>query len=102
MQCKKGAAMTHILVNHKVKDYTTWKNIFDDFIDVRKLAGEKSYRILHPSEDPNDLTIFFEWDTLENAETFMTSNELKSAMQKGGVVDVPDIRFLDEVDQGTH
>jgi heme-degrading monooxygenase HmoA len=89
------------MINHKVRDYGAWKAEFDNFADVRRSSGEKSYRILHPSDDRNDLMLLFEWDSLKNAETFLASPELKSAMQRAGVTEEPKIRFLNEVAQGT-
>ncbi|MCP4632854.1 MAG: hypothetical protein GY855_07990 [candidate division Zixibacteria bacterium] len=44
--------------------------------------------------------MFFEWDNQNNAETFLASTELKSAMKKAGVVEEPQIQFLNEVTQG--
>lgn len=93
--------MTHLIIKHKVRDYTAWKNEFDNFADFRKTSGEKSYRILRPSEDPNDLTLLFEWDNDQNARTFFGSQELKSAMQRAGVAEEPRIQFLNEIDKGT-
>ena len=93
--------MTQVLVNHKVKDYDKWKEVFDNFAPTRRTGGEKSYRILRPSENPNDLTLLFEWDTPEHAQTFMKSTELKKAMERGGVAGEPTIQFLTEIDKGT-
>ncbi len=93
--------MSQVLVNHKVNDYTVWKEVFDGFSDFRKKSGEKSFLIMHPNGQPNDLTLLFEWDTAENARKFMDSGELKSAMQKGGVSGAPDIQFFDEAAHGT-
>ena len=92
--------MTHVMIKHKVQDYAAWKAEFDNFADTRRSSGEKSYRILHPSDDPNDLTLLFEWDSPENAETFLSSKELKSTMQRAGVAEEPKIQFLNEVAKG--
>jgi len=93
--------MTNIMIKHKVVDYAAWKVEFDNFADVRKSSGEKSYRILHPSDDPNNLTLLFEWDSMKNAETFLASPELKTTMQRAGVAEEPKVLFLNEVAQGT-
>lgn len=93
--------MTHIIVKHKVNDYAAWKAEFDNFADFRKSSGEKSYRILQPTEDPNDLTLLFQWDSLQNAETFMGSSELKAAMKSAGVAEEPEIQFFNEVAEGS-
>ena len=93
--------MTYVEVQHRVKDYDTWKKEFDNFINMRKTSGEKSYTIWRSEEDPNDLSLLFEWDTTENARSFMQSKELQAAMQKAGVDEKPRIRYLYEMDKGT-
>jgi len=92
--------MAQVLIKHKVKEYDAWKDAFDKFADFRRSSGEKSYRILHPADDPKDLTLLFEWDTQKNAETFLASSELKSAMQRAGVAEAPEIQFLKEAARG--
>lgn len=92
--------MTHLLIKHKVKDYASWKDVFDNFMDFRKSSGEKSFQILHSDQSPNDLTLIFKWDNTNNAKTFLSSDELKSAMQNAGVAEEPEIVFLNEVAQG--
>ena len=93
--------MQTIRVKHKVEDYDTWKNVFDNFHDTRKKGGEKSFQIWRTQSDPNDLDLQFEWDTAENARTFFKSQELKSTMKKAGVSEEPEIRFLTHADKGT-
>lgn len=94
--------MPFVLITlHKVEDYAKWKTEFDSDIDMRKEAGEKSYQIFHTDDDPNNLAILFEWDSLDNARKFMESNELREKMQKGGVIGEPEIRFLEEVEKGS-
>lgn len=93
--------MTHILIKHEVNDFAAWKDVFDNFADVRRSSGEKSYHILHPVDNPKDLTLLFEWDTQKNAETFLASPELKSAMQRAGVAEEPKIQFLNQAAKGT-
>ncbi|UCE65298.1 MAG: hypothetical protein JSU85_10530 [Candidatus Zixiibacteriota bacterium] len=93
--------MTVLRIKHKVRDYDTWKTVFDDFRETRKKGGEKSYRICHTENDPNELDVIFEWDNADNARTFFKSPELKSAMEKAGVIENPEIHFLTELERGT-
>jgi heme-degrading monooxygenase HmoA len=94
--------MAHVfVVHHKVKDYAAWKKGFDGASGIRRAGGEKSWQIFHPAGDPNDLTLLFEWDSLENAHAYFASPELRQAMKAAGVIGAPDISFLEEVDQGT-
>lgn len=92
--------MSHVLIRHKIKNYESWKPVFDRFKETRRLGGEKSYWISHPSDDPNNLFLLFEWDTLENAKKFLGSPILRDTMQKAGVTELPEVHFLEEVEKG--
>jgi hypothetical protein len=46
------------------------------------------------------LCLFFEWDTAANAERFIASAELASAMQQAGVAEKPEIYIAEEVASG--
>lgn len=93
--------MTDILVRHRVEQYDRWKNVFDKLVDTRKSSGEKSFRILRPEDDPDNLYLFFEWDSAEHAREFFKSPALKDAMQNGGVAEAPEIHFMKQAAQGT-
>lgn len=92
--------MTYLTVQHKVRDYNSWKKTFDNFRETRRSGGEKSYHILHTEDDPNNLYLVFEWDNPEKARSFFKSPELKDAMQKAGVVDKPQINYFTHLDEG--
>ncbi len=92
--------MVYLFIRHKVKDYPAWKATFDGFIETRRASGEKSWQIFHPDDDPNNLLLLFEWDSLANARTFMTNPELKEAMGAAGVIEAPEVYFLERYDQG--
>lgn len=93
--------MAHILIEHKVKDFASWKTVFDSNAEFRRSSGEKSYHIFRPNGNGNDVTLLFEWSSLKEAEKFFASLELKSAMQRAGVVDAPKIQFLTEAAKGS-
>jgi len=92
--------MPHIIIRHKVQDYSTWKSAFDGFVEQRKAGGEKSYQIFQPEDNPNNLVIVFEWNNMENAKAFMQSEILQTTMQSAGVLEAPDIYFTNLVEQG--
>jgi quinol monooxygenase YgiN len=93
--------MAHILVRHKVKDYAAWKKEFDSSVEMRRGAGEKSYQVFHPDGDPNHLLVLQEWDSLTNARGMLSSPELRAAMERAGVIEAPEVFFLEEYDRGT-
>ena len=93
--------MPYVFARHKVADYKAWKKVFDSFKETRKKGGEKSYHIFHSQDDPNDLHMMFEWESFEKAESFLDSDELKDAMEEGGVLEQPFIEFTDKYESGT-
>jgi quinol monooxygenase YgiN len=74
--------MVHMIIRHKVADYSRWKEAFDAHLNTRKAAGETDYRVLQSVDDPREVTIFLDWDSLERARRFAGSEDLKQAMQK--------------------
>lgn len=92
--------MIHLYIRHKVNDYYTWKTWFDGFAAFRKSAGEISYQILRHQDDPNNLYLLFEWDNLDNARKFLDSADLREAMRRAGVNELPEIQLLTEADKG--
>jgi heme-degrading monooxygenase HmoA len=53
---------------------------------------------LRNADDPNELVILLEWDSVENARQFAIADELREAMQRAGVADQPDVYFLEEIE----
>ena len=88
--------MTTMLIQHKVKDFAEWKKVFDSAAGLRSSSGELSTQIFQDASDPNSLTIMNKWDSLENAQKFAHSPELKAAMEKAGVTGPPTVTFLNE------
>ena len=90
--------MPSILVRHKVADFAVWHPVYTEHATMRKNSGEKGAHLYRNADNPNDITILFEWDTLENARAFMASGDLRTAMQNAGVLEKPEITFLDDVE----
>jgi hypothetical protein len=88
--------MVHVIIRHKVSDYGRWKEAFDSHLTTRKAGGELGHRLLLSVDDPRDVTLVLDWDSLERARRFAGSEDLKQTMQKAGVVGEPEIRFLED------
>jgi heme-degrading monooxygenase HmoA len=86
--------MAGMLVQHKVKDFANWKKVYDSQAALRASSGELSDQIYHNASDPNQLVLVFKWNSVENAQKFAHSPELKAAMEKAGVEGPPTITFL--------
>jgi heme-degrading monooxygenase HmoA len=89
--------MIYLLVHHEVADYQAWKAIFDSSLDWRTHNGERSCRIFRGVQNPNELTLLFEWESAEKARAFIGSAELKEKMVKAGVKTTPRIDYLTEM-----
>ncbi len=93
--------MAYLIVKSIVQDHAKWKSVFDGEAERRKAAGSKGGMVLRNSQNPNDLTVLLEWDTLERARAFAESPELKTVMAEAGVVGKPEIGFFDDSSQVT-
>ncbi len=91
--------MPYILVRHKVEDYAKWKPVFDEHGAARKAIGSKGGYLFRNFDDPNEVVMYMEVDDLEKARQFVQSEDLRQAMERGGLADQPDVYFLDLVDR---
>jgi heme-degrading monooxygenase HmoA len=92
--------MAYMYARHTVEDYDAWKSVFDSVSDLRQQNGERSYQILRQGNGSGELIILFEWDSLDNAQRYAASPELREAMERAGVIGKPEILFLEEAARG--
>ena len=85
--------MVNAMTRFKVKDYAAWKSVFDENEDFRKSAGSASSKVFRSVDDPNDLVILMQWDSIENGKKFASSDDLKKKMQQAGVISKPEFYF---------
>jgi len=86
-----------MIVHSKVEDFEKWKSVFEENSNFRKEAGAQSHRVFQDAQDPNKLTIMFEWESVEKAKEFFRSEEVKQKMKEAGVIEDPQIHFINEV-----
>lgn len=89
--------MVNVLVRHKVSDFDRWKKVFDDSFGMRKSGGELNCRIFYNEMDESDVILFLDWETLEKAKAFFSSDPLKKGMQAAGVSGQTEVVYLDEI-----
>ena len=95
---KGERTVPYVLVRHKVADYNTWKQGFDQARDARKGHISREGQILRNVNDPSEHLILFEVTDLEKARQHLQSEETRQSMQRHGVIDEPDIYFLEEIE----
>jgi heme-degrading monooxygenase HmoA len=91
--------MTYVLVIHTVEDYAKWKIVFDEHGTIRKAKGSKGASILSNTTVPDQIVIITEWEDMEAAKNFAEAEDLKIAMQKAGVVGIPAVYYLEEIER---
>jgi hypothetical protein len=60
-------------IEHRVRDYQGWKQVFDSDPVGREQAGVLSYRVLRPVDDPEYVMIDLEFEREEQAAGLLAS-----------------------------
>jgi hypothetical protein len=88
--------MVRLFIRHNVADYQAWRQGYDDFDEQRRSMGVTGDAVYQSIDNPNDVTAFHDFDTAEQAQAFVGSDELKNGMQNAGVQGDPEIWFVTE------
>jgi len=86
--------MALMVIHHKVRDYAVWRPAYDAHESNRAGAGITNGRVYRKAEDPNDLVILLDATEVAKARAWASSEDLKTVMQKAGVLGVPAIHFI--------
>jgi hypothetical protein len=86
--------MVRLFVRHNVADYGAWRKVYDEFDPERRPMGVTGDAVFQSIDDPNDVTVWHDFDTVEAAQAFASSDKLKNAMQQAGVQGEPQIWFV--------
>ena len=81
--------MVRLFVRHTVADYVAWRKGYDAFEPQRRPMGVTGNAVYQSVDDPNDVTVWHDFVTAQQAQSFMASEELKKAMQAAGVQGAP-------------
>jgi len=83
----------NLTVHFKVKDFNAWRTSYNGHEKDRTSAGITSGKDVRSADDANDVVILADVDDVSKARTWLGSNEMKSVMEKSGVIGSPGIRF---------
>jgi hypothetical protein len=89
--------MVTVIISHECKNYSDWRKVFDADEVNRSKAGFKSTGVYHSVDNANKITIIGEAPSVEAINGFMANPELKVAMEKGGVIGMPDVKILSKI-----
>jgi hypothetical protein len=82
-----------LFVRHQAADYTAWRKAYDGFQPKARTLGVKSDAVYRAADNPNDITVIHEFATVEAAQAFAGSAELRAAMHDAGVLGAPTVWF---------
>ncbi len=83
-----------MLIRHKVKNFTAWKQGYDAHAPKRAEVGLTEQYLLRGAQAPNEVVMLFEANDIARAQAFADSDDLRETMQRVGVIDTPDVYFL--------
>ena len=84
------------VIRHNVRDYVAWRKGYDDVASMQKAGGVTEESVYQAKDNPNDVLVLHRFNSLDDAEKFFASQELKEAMQRNGVEGTPRIEIFEE------
>jgi hypothetical protein len=86
-----------LFVRHQVADYAAWRSVYDSVEGLRQQYGCTGAEVLTDADDKNDVIVIHRFPTVDAAQGFAGSSELKDAMGRAGVQGAPRIEIGVEV-----
>lgn len=87
--------MIRLFVRHPVEDFSAWKDVYDGFDQERRGMGVQGHGVFQSVEDPNDVTVWHDFESLSTAREFTDSPRLREVMSEAGVADEPTLWFTE-------
>ncbi|MDX1662078.1 MAG: antibiotic biosynthesis monooxygenase [Gemmatimonadota bacterium] len=82
-----------MFIRHQVDDFDAWKDAYDEFDEERSEMGVKDDAVFQAVNDPEDVTVWHDFESQDAARSFLDSPRLREVMTSAGVVGEPDIWF---------
>lgn len=83
-------------IRHPVEDYDAWKAVYDTMPPTSR--GALFARVNRSVDDPNVIAVVAGFNSLDAAQAFLGSDELRAKMGEAGVAGEPRIEIYEEVD----
>jgi len=89
-------AKATLLVRHEVEDFAAWHTEYEGVDGLRKEHGCTDAEVLRNPSNDNDVFVLHRFPSLEQAQAFAGSSELREAMGRAGVKGAPRIEIAVE------
>jgi len=83
----------NLTLHLKVKDFNAWRTSYNGHEKERASAGITNSKVFRSTDDQNDVVILADAADVSKARTWLGSSEMKTVMEKSGVVGSPRIHF---------
>jgi hypothetical protein len=88
-----------LLVQHRVREFASWKPIFDEQGSIIRIRhGATRHWLYRSLDDPNDVVVSIEFPEEERARSFVADPALREEMEQAGVQGQPTVTLCEEVD----
>jgi len=87
-----------VRIEHAVRDYEAWKQVFDRDPADRKGSGVRRYQILRASDEPNLVMIDLEFDARADADAFVRTMAGLWAGPAKAMLQGPSARVVERVE----
>jgi hypothetical protein len=81
--------MIRLYVRHAVEDFDRWLAGYRARADLRARHGVKADGVHRGVDDPNDVTVWHDFETADEAAAYAAAPELRDAMATLGVKGAP-------------
>ena len=86
-------ATATLIVRHRVEDYGAWRAQYEKTEGLRQQHGCTGAEVMVDPADKLEVFVLHRFPTLEQARAFASSDELREAMGRAGVVGHPRIEI---------
>ena len=90
--------MFTLQIEHRIKDFATWKAAFDRDPVNRAASGVTAYRITRPVDDPHSVVVELDFERRQEAEALLANLQAKvwnSAEAAPALEGTPKTRILE-------
>ncbi len=89
--------MAYVLIEHRVGDFETFKQVYLSDAQRRERLGSRGGHVFRVADDPDNVVVVLEWESVEAARDFAGSLELEQAMEwSASNVSTPRVTVLDD------
>jgi hypothetical protein len=87
--------MTVALILHRVANYDAWRTVYASVGDMQRDGGVTQASVHRMVDDPNNVLVIHHFDNIETARAFFGRDDLRDAMQRGGVQGEPRVELFE-------